>query len=519
MKATMNNLIRRKVILCLLDCVPKSADEIAGEIGELLETAIDQLTNLVSESICEEVSPDENSHYAVRKDIEILAKLAKEFLSNVEEHKQETEQFVASKYYHTRIDNCLVDYVLQRFHLDAVYQTAEDKEVLRRILLASPSALIFALHGETAKFRESWSSWNQLDSSALNHDWFIQILRSQFLTLLSEMLIVDMHVSTYGILYSKLGLRAAKLSTQVSLATLEEKYIETRTSGSLSLARATENLHPGQLVSYVDPMGTCYNGVAFLHLGEFETALEHFDKALNAVQDLIQKATVFNYKGLAFIRFGQYQKAIECFEEGIALDSRGDIPALRTNKQIAGEYLARATDTDNLTEPTQIRFVQGYPIPFEETLFYEFKEIKGGNPVRSITNDSDEYAVAFLNREGGRIFWGIRDRDRITIGVILNEQQRNETRTKVSEKLGAIQPSISVEDWQLEFHNVYDLQGGIVEDLWIVELVVPPPQERDVFYTGSSDLFVKTEGGRQKLRGQQITEFILRHLQNDTETD
>ena len=328
-----------------------------------------------------------------------------------------------------------------------------------------------------------------------------------------------MQVLTYGILHAKLQIKVAKVNIQVRLATPYGKYVEAMGGGISVLGRAMEELRAGQLVSAVDPIALSNDGLALMHLGEFETALEQFDKTLNTVTDPIQKALVLNNKGVVFLKFGQYQKAIECFEEGITFDSDSEIPLLRENKQMAEEYLTRATDADNLTEPTQIRFVQGYPVPFEETLLYEFKEITSSNPARSITNDSDEYAVAFLNREGGRIFWGIRDSDRITTGVILNEQQRNETRTKVSEKLGAIQPSISVEDWQLEFHNVYDSQGEIIEDLWVIELVIPPPQERDVFYTGSSDLFVKTEGGRQKLRGQQITEFILRRLQNDTKTD
>lgn len=516
----MNNLIRKKIILCLLDSGPKSAHEIAGEIDKSLTIVEDELTALVLENICEEVSPDEVSQYVVRKDIGNFAQLAKEFISNVEEHKQETVQFVTSKYYHTRIDNELVDYVLSRFYLNSLYQTGEDKEGLRRTLLASPSALIFALHSDTTIFSEFRSSQNRLASSNSTRDMFTEISRLQFQTPLLENLIADMNVLTYASLHAKLELQTVKISIQVGLATPREKYVEGMGGKSFSLGTVEKGLRAGQLVSPVDPMTFVNDGLALLHLEEFQAALEYFDKALNTAQDSIQKASILNNKGAAFIWLKQYQKAIKCFEEGIVFDSDGEIPLLRENKQIATEYLARATDADNLTQPTQIRFVQGSPVPFEETLFYEFKEIKeGNNPVPPIIKHSNEYAVAFLNREGGRIFWGIRDRDRITTGVILNEQQRNETRTKVSEKLGAIQPSISVEDWQLEFHNVYGLQGETVEDLWVIELVISPPQERDVFYTGSSDLFVKTEGGRQKLRGQQITEFILRRLQNDTETD
>ena len=513
----MNNVLRKKVILCLLDSDPKSADEIAGEIDESLATVADQLTALVSENICETVSQDEISQYVVRKDIETFAQLVKEFLSNPEEHNRETEQFISSNYYLTRIDNQLVDYVLKRFYLDTVYQI-DDEERTRRILLASPSALNFALHTDTTSFHESWTSLNQLNPSDETRNWSIQILCSTFETRLLEKLIAD--VKVYSSLYAKLQIKVAKISIQVGLATPHEKYVEAGRGLSYAFYKTEEGLQPGQWVSVVNPIDYSDDGLARLHLGEFQAALECFDTALNAVEDPIQKAIVLNNKGLAFLQFKQYNKAIECFDEGIVLDPEDEIPELCENKQIAEEYLARATDADNLAEPTQIRFVQGYPIPFEETLFYEFKEIKeGSNPVNPIIKHSNEYAVAFLNREGGRIFWGVRDSNRITTGVILNEQQRNETRTKVSEKLGAIQPSISPEDWQLEFHNVDDLQGEIVEDLWVIELVIPPPQERDVFYTGSSDLFVKTEGGRQKLRGQQITEFILRHLQNDTETD
>ena len=514
----MDDLIYKKIVLCLLDCVPKSVGEIADEISQPPVTVEHQLTILVSGGICEKISRDGMSQYVVKRDIEIFAKLVKEFLSNKETHTEQIEQFITSEYYLTGIDVELLDYVLSRFYLNSVYQTDETKQGIQRILLASPSALLFVLHEDTTIFSEMYSSWNQLDSSDETRGWFSQILHSQFMTPLLEMLIADMKVPTYGFLYAKLQLRVAKVNIQVSLANLDGKYVEAMAGGIFSLFRATEDFRAGQLVSAVDPMGACYDGIAFLHLGEFQTALEHFDKAFNAVQNPTQKAIVLNNKGWAFLNLKQHQKAIECFEQGIEFDSEGEIPLLRENKQVAEEYLARATDTDNLTRPIQIRFIQDQPVPFEETRLYEFKEIRGRNPAGSITNTADEYAVAFLNSEGGRIFWGVRD-DRITVGVTLNERQRDEVRRRVSEKLGSIDPPISVENWHLEFHNVYNLQAETIEDLWVVELLVPPPQERDIFYTNSGELFVKTEGGKQKLLGPQATEFIRSRFQNDTETD
>ena len=527
----MDNLICKKIVLSLLDSDPKSANEIANEISTSLATVENQLAALVSENICEKVSQDDASQYIVKKDIETFAQLVKEFLSDKKERRvelfadlnEEISQFITSEYYFTRIDDQLVNYVLRRVHSNLVCQTNEKQEQIRRILLVSPSALLFTLHGDTAIFSKMYSSWNQLDPSDSNRDWITQQLLQELLTLLLEMLIADLRNSVYISLFIKFQIRVVKTRIQVELATPGEKYLEAIESKTFSFCRleegSPEGLHFGQSVTYVDPIDFSDDGLALLNLGDFQAALDSFDKALRGVQDENQKAIVLNNKGLTFLRLRQYQKALECFEDGITFDSKGEISELRENKQIAEAYLAQATDADNLTEPTQVRFIQNRPVPFEETRLYEFKEVKGKNPAGSITDTADEYAVAFLNSEGGRVFWGVRNKDRITVGVTLNERQRDEVRRKVSEKLWGIRPPISDNNWYLEFHNVYGFQQETIEDLWVVELLVLPPQEIDIFYTNSGELFVKTEGGKQKLLGPQITEFIRSRGQNDTETD
>ena len=518
----MDIVIHKKIVLCLIDCDSKSANEIAAEIGESLAAIEDQLTALVSENICEKINQDEVSQYVVKKDIETFAQLVKAFLSEEKEHEEEIKQFITSDYYFTRIDDELLNYILSRFHLETLCQD-DYKHQIRKILLISPSFLLFALHGDTASFDESWAHWSQLNQTCEQLNQFAPMMLQSFMNKSSEMLIRDVQNSLYISIYAKFQIRLAKIEMRVSLATTDEKYVEAIRNPILMFLEmeddSAQDWRTGQLITYRDPMGLSNDGLAFLHLGEFQNAFNRFDDALEEVQNPNQKAIVLNNKGVAFLRTSQYQKALECFEEGIAFDSEDQISELRENKQLAQEYLARTTDVDNLTQPTQVRFVRDLPVPFEETRFYEFKEISGGNAIRSISDTSDIYAVAFLNyKKGGRIFWGIRNEDRITIGAPFNEQQRDELRVRVSEKLGAIQPSI-VGHWQFELHPVYDLQGETIEDLWVVELLVPPPQRKEVFYTGKGELHIKTEGGKKKLLGPAVTEFIRRHFQNDTETD
>ena len=187
----MDNLIRKKIILSLLDSDSKSASEIAYEISTSLTIVENELTALVSENICKKINRDEVSQYVVRKDIEAFARLVKEFLSKKEEHDEETKQFITSEYYFARIDCELVDYVFSRFYIDSVCYTNEEKESTRRILLASPSGLLFALHEDTAQFHESWAHRNQLNPSDEDRERITGIVRSGFMTPLLKMLIDD----------------------------------------------------------------------------------------------------------------------------------------------------------------------------------------------------------------------------------------------------------------------------------------------------------------------------------------
>jgi hypothetical protein len=172
-----------------------------------------------------------------------------------------------------------------------------------------------------------------------------------------------------------------------------------------------------------------------------------------------------------------------------------------------------AVRIEDMASIGQLEFILNHEMSLEETRHVEFKEIKTiPGAVSSIVNTCDEYAVAFLNSEGGRIYWGIRNKDRIVLGVHLSYEERDKVRRDVSAKLNEIQPRLDPSRYRVEIHEVRDEHGQKVPDLCVVEMVVPAPDSNDPYYTGSGDTWVKVDGNKQKLKGIALTDFIKQRL-------
>ncbi|VAW30581.1 hypothetical protein MNBD_CHLOROFLEXI01-4269 [hydrothermal vent metagenome] len=156
------------------------------------------------------------------------------------------------------------------------------------------------------------------------------------------------------------------------------------------------------------------------------------------------------------------------------------------------------------------QFVLGQHIQVEENRYYEFKEVKGNNPVRSISSIVDEYAVAFLNmgRKGvGRIYWGVTD-DGNVVGVNLNVKERDKLRRLVTEKLHQIEPPVAPSGYEI---NLYPVVNYDDEDLnlFLVEVKVSSSKSEILFSTGKREVYIKTDAGRRKLSPQEIQREIL----------
>ena len=164
------------------------------------------------------------------------------------------------------------------------------------------------------------------------------------------------------------------------------------------------------------------------------------------------------------------------------------------------------------THEEAIVFVQNQPVRLEETRYVEFKALTSSKPADRIKNTADVYAVSFLNHSGGRILWGIRNEDRVVVGVSLTYQQRDDVRREVAKKLTEIQPSVPAKEFPLEFHPVVDGNSAEVPDLYVVDLTAPRGHASELYATGSGKAFMKTEGGKKELTYLEILAEHKRRL-------
>lgn len=162
--------------------------------------------------------------------------------------------------------------------------------------------------------------------------------------------------------------------------------------------------------------------------------------------------------------------------------------------------------------PAEEHFLLGRPVEREETRHCEFKEVVGAHPLWAIRKIVDQYVVAFLNGEGGRIFWGIRDEDRVVVGVRVSFRQRDEIRRAVIDKLMQIQPAVAPSAYRITFHPVYK-QKDPVRDLYVIEVSVARPLTNLLYFTGTGEVYMKTDAGKKRLSGSEIHDEIMRRLQ------
>lgn len=137
----------------------------------------------------------------------------------------------------------------------------------------------------------------------------------------------------------------------------------------------------------------------------------------------------------------------------------------------------------------------------------EFKAITGKNFNPNLAVEViAPYVSAFLNTQGGTLFYGIRD-DGLVTGVSLNRKTRDQFNTTIDTALNNFTPHLSLEEYQIKFVSIHGRDGQRINDLYVIEVKVNKGEMKEIYFTQKGEAYIKRDGSISMLKGHNLLKF------------
>ncbi|CAG9314208.1 unnamed protein product [Blepharisma stoltei] len=117
------------------------------------------------------------------------------------------------------------------------------------------------------------------------------------------------------------------------------------------------------------------------------------------------------------------------------------------------------------------------------------------------------YVSAFLNTEGGTLYYGIRD-DGMVTGVILTRKVRDNFIVTLDSNLNRFSPHLTGDEYEIKFVDVMkkeDLKK--INDMYVIEIKVEKSKNNEVYFTHKSEAYIKRDASITQLKGLSLVKF------------
>jgi len=162
------------------------------------------------------------------------------------------------------------------------------------------------------------------------------------------------------------------------------------------------------------------------------------------------------------------------------------------------------------------RWVVGDEYPHDEDRTREFKanQMDGKIGWKELTAKN---VSAFLNSEGGSLFFGIND-DGIITGVAADRAKRDKVRLDFDNMMKAFQPVVAPQLYSFEMHLAHN-PADPDKEMYVVQIRVHPGAQTDVYFTGgsSSQAFRRHDGSTYAMDATLIKERHTKSLRDENE--
>lgn len=123
------------------------------------------------------------------------------------------------------------------------------------------------------------------------------------------------------------------------------------------------------------------------------------------------------------------------------------------------------------------------------------------------------YVSAFLNTEGGTLFYGISDNGRVS-GVLLTRKLRDLFVLTMDCNINRFTPHLSSDEYSIRFVNVLNPQKVRINDLYVIVIKVNKSKISEIYFTHKNEAFIKRDASISQLKGQALLKFYEKKRDN-----
>ena len=117
------------------------------------------------------------------------------------------------------------------------------------------------------------------------------------------------------------------------------------------------------------------------------------------------------------------------------------------------------------------------------------------------------YVSAFLNTEGGTIYYGVRD-DGVVTGVVLNRKLRDNLVLALDAAINKFTPHVNSDNYNIHFADVCNSHMQKMPEMYVVEISVKAGSKNEVYFTHKKEAYIRRDASICQLSGPQIVKFF-----------
>lgn len=129
-----------------------------------------------------------------------------------------------------------------------------------------------------------------------------------------------------------------------------------------------------------------------------------------------------------------------------------------------------------------------------------------------------KYICAFLNTQGGVLYYGITD-DHVVRGLILSANQRDRLRLAIDSCCNSFSPEVDTDKVKLRFDRVINPDGSECKETYVVVIRVRKGDPGQIYFTPDHKAWCRREASIRELRSAALVAFIKKKLAGEAEED